>query len=137
MDQSEKKLFPADLGFFMRCKRAISNQEYRNALEILTEGLDDLLENDEQIGNASLIMHFQAIVDELESTLKNTYGDAWGLQAQDAGRPRESRKIACSFCKKTQTQVAKIIAGPDVYICDECVEICGQIISESTEDPDR
>ena len=40
-------------------------------------------------------------------------------------------KIRCSFCGKTEDQVRKLIAGPDgSYICDECVEICSEIIEE-------
>jgi hypothetical protein len=35
---------------------------------------------------------------------------------------------ACSFCGKTQDEVRNLIAGPDVYICDECVELCNDII---------
>jgi ATP-dependent Clp protease ATP-binding subunit ClpX len=41
----------------------------------------------------------------------------------------ESR-LKCSFCGKTQEQVKKLIAGPDVYICDECVELCNEILDE-------
>ena len=41
-----------------------------------------------------------------------------------------SDQIACSFCGKTQDQVKKIIAGPDVYICNECVDLCKEIIDE-------
>ena len=37
----------------------------------------------------------------------------------------------CSFCGKTQAQVRKIIVGPNAYICDECVEMCVDIINES------
>lgn len=36
---------------------------------------------------------------------------------------------ACSFCMKSETRVRKLIAGPGVYICDECVDLCGQIIA--------
>ena len=36
---------------------------------------------------------------------------------------------ACSFCMKPNTQVRKLIAGPGVYICDECVDLCAQIIA--------
>ena len=44
-------------------------------------------------------------------------------------------KIRCSFCNKTEDQVRKLIAGPGgVYICDECVEICSEIIEEELED---
>ncbi len=38
--------------------------------------------------------------------------------------------LRCSFCNKTQNEVKKLIAGPDVYICDECVEVCSDIITE-------
>lgn len=41
-----------------------------------------------------------------------------------------NREIRCSFCGKTQDQVNKLIAGPGVYICDECVELCSDIIDE-------
>jgi ClpX C4-type zinc finger protein len=35
----------------------------------------------------------------------------------------------CSFCLKPKDEVAKLVAGPGVYICDQCVDLCGQIIS--------
>lgn len=50
-----------------------------------------------------------------------------------AGRSTEDR-IRCSFCGKTQEQVRKLIAGPaGVYICDQCIEICGEILDEEFE----
>ena len=45
-------------------------------------------------------------------------------------RLEEKRVIRCSFCGKMQDQVRKIIAGPNVYICDECVDLCYEIIDE-------
>ena len=36
--------------------------------------------------------------------------------------------LSCSFCGKTQRQVTKLISGPGVYICDECVDLCNDII---------
>ena len=42
----------------------------------------------------------------------------------------EDDKLKCSFCGKTQDQVKKLIAGPEVYICDECVELCNEILDE-------
>lgn len=43
--------------------------------------------------------------------------------------PRDDeKKVSCSFCHKTQNQVDKLIAGPNVYICNECVELCCSII---------
>ncbi|MBQ3782696.1 MAG: ATP-dependent Clp protease ATP-binding subunit ClpX [Lachnospiraceae bacterium] len=46
----------------------------------------------------------------------------------------DNKTVRCSFCKKTQDQVRKIIAGPDVYICDECVDICAEIMEEEFQD---
>ncbi len=41
-----------------------------------------------------------------------------------------NERLKCSFCGKTQDQVKKLIAGPDVFICDECVELCNEILDE-------
>ena len=38
--------------------------------------------------------------------------------------------LSCSFCGKGQSEVRKLIAGPTVYICDECIELCNDIIAE-------
>ena len=45
----------------------------------------------------------------------------------------DKRQLKCSFCGKTQDQVRRLIAGPNVYICDECVEICSDILDEEFE----
>ncbi|WP_243297428.1 ATP-dependent protease ATP-binding subunit ClpX [Bacillus litorisediminis] len=42
----------------------------------------------------------------------------------------EKGQVKCSFCGKTQDQVRKIVAGPGVYICDECIELCTEIVEE-------
>lgn len=51
-----------------------------------------------------------------------------------ANRSDERKQLRCSFCNKTQDQVRKLIAGPNVYICDECVEICAEIIGEEFDE---
>ena len=43
-------------------------------------------------------------------------------------------QLKCSFCGKAQEQVKKLIAGPGVYICDECIELCNEIIDEELTD---
>ncbi len=45
--------------------------------------------------------------------------------------------LYCSFCGKSQNEVRKLIAGPSVYICDECVDLCNQIIREEVQDIDE
>ncbi|MFB1080501.1 ATP-dependent protease ATP-binding subunit ClpX [Jeotgalibacillus sp. JSM ZJ347] len=42
----------------------------------------------------------------------------------------EKGQLKCSFCGKTQEQVRKLVAGPGVYICDECIELCTEIVEE-------
>ncbi len=48
----------------------------------------------------------------------------------------EGELLKCSFCGKTQKQVKKLIAGPGVYICDECIDLCNEIIREELEPPE-
>ena len=46
----------------------------------------------------------------------------------------DKRQLKCSFCGKNQEQVKRLIAGPNVYICDECVELCDEIIQEEIDE---
>ena len=46
---------------------------------------------------------------------------------------KDDSKLKCSFCGKTQNQVRKLIAGPNVYICDQCIELCSEILDEELE----
>ena len=54
----------------------------------------------------------------------------------------ENKQLKCSFCGKPQSQVTKLVAGPGVYICDECIHICMDILDdrlqeEKTADTDK
>lgn len=49
-------------------------------------------------------------------------------------RYEEKKQLKCSFCGKTQEQVKRLVAGPGVYICDECIELCSEIIGDEFED---
>src|SRR5216117_1099701 len=51
-----------------------------------------------------------------------------------AGRREGNGTLKCSFCGKSQNDVRKLIAGPTVYICDECIELCNDIIAEEWEE---
>jgi len=51
-----------------------------------------------------------------------------------AGRYEEKKQLKCSFCGKTQEQVRRLIAGPGVYICDECIDLCSEIIDEEFDE---
>ena len=51
-----------------------------------------------------------------------------------ASKMDDKKQIRCSFCGKPQDEVKKLIAGPDVYICDECVDLCADIIADGLEE---
>src|SRR3712207_9208389 len=53
-----------------------------------------------------------------------------------SGMRDPSDQLQCSFCGKSQRQVRKLIAGPGVYICDECIELCNEIIDEEFSGPE-
>ena len=50
------------------------------------------------------------------------------------GPGEQQKQHSCSFCGKTQTQVERLIEGPGVYICDECVALCSDILSDLPKD---
>ncbi len=53
-----------------------------------------------------------------------------------AKRGTDNSNLCCSFCGKSQKEVRKLIAGPTVYICDECIELCNDIIAEEYDQGD-
>ena len=54
--------------------------------------------------------------------------------AESDGDNKGDKLLYCSFCGKSQHEVRKLIAGPSVFVCDECVELCNEIIREEAED---
>jgi len=65
----------------------------------------------------------------------------WPFRRPRAEKPGERPKVdesgktyTCSFCGKSQDEVRKLIAGPTVYICDECIDLCNDIIAEEVEE---
>ena len=54
-----------------------------------------------------------------------------------ADKGASDKLLYCSFCGKSQHEVRKLIAGPSVFICDECVELCNDIIREEIQQADN
>lgn len=59
------------------------------------------------------------------------------LKAQVADLHQQLNRLKCSFCGKIQDQVQKIISGPGVYICNECVSLCNDVLDEDPPQDDR
>jgi ATP-dependent Clp protease ATP-binding subunit ClpX len=56
------------------------------------------------------------------------------MSEDSRGKGEDGKLLYCSFCGKSQHEVRKLIAGPSVFVCDECVELCNDIIREELED---
>src|ERR1700751_4007508 len=56
------------------------------------------------------------------------------MSEDSRGRHDDGKLLYCSFCGKSRHEVRKLIAGPSVFVCDECVELCNDIIREELED---
>ena len=56
------------------------------------------------------------------------------MSEDSRGKSDDGKLLYCSFCGKSQHEVRKLIAGPSVFICDECVELCNDIIREELDD---
>ena len=55
------------------------------------------------------------------------------MPTKNVGRDSTGQPLCCSFCGKSQKEVKKLIAGPTVYICDECINLCNDIIAEEID----
>jgi len=56
------------------------------------------------------------------------------MSGHNHGKDNDDKLLYCSFCGKSQHEVRKLIAGPSVFICDECVDLCNDIIREETQE---
>ena len=54
----------------------------------------------------------------------------------DQSSDNNGKVLYCSFCGKSQHEVRKLIAGPSVFVCDECVDLCNDIIREEIQESD-
>lgn len=56
------------------------------------------------------------------------------MSDRDDKQQEDGKLLYCSFCGKSQHEVRKLIAGPSVFICDECVDLCNDIITEEMQE---
>jgi ATP-dependent Clp protease ATP-binding subunit ClpX len=55
-----------------------------------------------------------------------------GREKRSARRKKPRAEESCRFCGKPKSQVKKLVAGPGVYICDECIALCSEIVAEES-----
>jgi ATP-dependent Clp protease ATP-binding subunit ClpA len=107
----------------IRRASAIARQAGRD--EVDTEHLLAALALDPGSGARRVLSHLGVSGAALKKGLDGYVGP--GKQRR---RKRVKADLACSFCGKSQDQAKKLIAGPGVYICDECIDLCSEILAE-------
>src|SRR6266851_1766256 len=69
----------------------------------------------------------------LRQTLNDILAKHTGQPVEKIEREDRRRHTRCSFCGKDQSQVRKLVAGPGVYICDQCIDLCQEVLEEDTK----
>ena len=122
---------PSKFGF-IECADLISAQKYGVALQSFQRAVTNFLDSNSTPKRSEIARQLFQIGSALEETLKKAFGDKW-----DANVPRfveESKLLICSFCGKNQDEVRKLIAGHSVHICNECVDMCDEILTKENGD---
>ncbi len=115
---------PSKFGF-VECADLVSEQKYGAALRRFQSAAQNFIESKSPPKRGEIAQQLLQIGMALEETLKRAMGEKW-----EAHVPRfeEDSEACCSFCGKKQHEARKLIAGPSVYICDECVDLCNSIV---------
>lgn len=92
-----------------------------------------------QAGDASALKRISPYFDRQHTDFKLTQAQLVVARERGCSSWKELIQkddwVACSFCKKWQYEVAKVVAGPGVYVCDECVALCNEIINDAKSQP--
>jgi hypothetical protein len=118
---------PSKFGF-AECADLISEQNYGGALKMFQAAVSSFIESKTTPRRSEIGRQLLHIGTALEETLRKAFGEEWERHV-----PKYSENgipVACSFCSKNQNEVRKIIAGPSVHICDECVNLCSAILAK-------
>ena len=119
---------------FLECADLIAEQKYVVALKTFQQAIGNLLESKSAPKRSEIARQLLQIGTALEDSLKKAYGEKWASHI-----PKFSEKdkdAACSFCGKGQNEVRRLIAGPSVHICDECVKLCSGIVAAEADPAD-
>jgi hypothetical protein len=117
---------------FVECADLIHGQKYGAALKQFQKAVANFLDAKTTPKRSEIARQLFQIGSTLEETLKHAFGDKWESQIPQFAD--ESKLLTCSFCGKNQNEVGKLIAGPSVHICNECVHTCDEILTKENVD---
>src|SRR5437867_4375501 len=109
------------------CTRLIEKRRYRDAVYAFEEILDKLIEDKKSPRGSQVAKELKKLVTAIEDSFKKSYYES------DSEQDQQRKPLVCSFCGKSQDEVRKLIAGPTVYICNECIDLCNDIIRDEAD----
>jgi hypothetical protein len=117
---------------FVECADLINGQKYGAALKTFQQAVANFLDAKTTPKRNEIARQLFQIGSSLEETLKHAFGDKW--ESQIPQFKDDNKLLTCSFCGKNQNEVGKLIAGPSVHICNECVRTCDEILTKEKVD---
>jgi len=117
---------------FVECADLINGQKYGAALHMFQKAVTNFLDSKTTPKRSEIARQLFQIGSTLEETLKQAFGDKW--ESEIPAFADENKFLSCTFCGKNQNEVRKLIAGPSVHICDECVHVCDEILTKENVD---
>ena len=121
---------PSKFGF-VECADLVSEQKYGAALRQFQQSVGKFLDSKSPPKRGEIARQLFQIGSALEETLKKAMGEDWDTHVPRAAD--DTKHSSCSFCGKNQSEVRKLVAGPSVHICDECVELCKNIVAQEVD----
>lgn len=118
--------FNPSFSYVVKSFDALYEGRYRDGVTILRDGLDQQVMSAESIDVKELVKHISSALSYLEYRLEDE-----SPKTMMASNSEIERR--CSFCSRKQSEVARLMAGPDVFICDNCIQAFSGIL-ESTSD---
>lgn len=114
---------PDQLKFVTTVLAEIARNNYEASVDTFLEGLRHLVTSRSIVSGEEFDYHLSG---PLSALIK------YKLQALEKSSTPSEAKEACCFCGKARGDVNRLIAGPDIFICDGCVRVCGTIIDETS-----
>jgi hypothetical protein len=114
-----------EFNYIINAADAFAEKHYEDALYIFREGIEQSIAAEHKTDFNEFLKMLHLLVVMIEGSLEKDFG----FQLRKKARRLDQTETKCSFCGKSQKEVKNIIAGPSVRICNECVDICNEVLA--------
>jgi hypothetical protein len=123
----------SSLGYFTEAEAEIRERRFAQALFTLEDGLNASYHSSPPLESKTLIRHLFGFIGVLKLGLVQNFGEKWQDQIMKRMPRRQAAalEMCCSFCGQPKDNVSNLIAGPEANICNQCVDICVEIIADA------